>query len=370
VCECFFNVLLFLILTPLTILRGSSEDIVSHPQVIFIQAIIFRVFEHFLHLEGFFSNIVWFSGIGKIESVHRYFRNSGGKSTVSHLLQHEYREHASRDEKSVGLLSKKPLRLAGGFFLLAFFFRIVDIFILEMNATDFGILPSKIIPIILILVYLRQTGKKRSDIGIHSKNWDRNVILAILTILVFDGVQIGGSFLSLLIINVQPQLSFYKLDYIVFDLVYQTANAFMEEMLFRGLMLICFMTIMRPFRANLFQALLFGLWHVVWPINSYLGGLITAGAAIGWALEYVFSSLIIGLLWGYMFQRTGSLISPILLHFSINFIGAYVFVEPSIGAISLGIGMLAFLLTFAIVLFFTKRKPTSEGRVQTSTIHS
>lgn len=274
---------------------------------------------------------------------------------MSNVQTNEYDERSSQVSQEKKVLSNRPLRLASSFFVVALFFRIVDIFILEMNATDFGILPSKIIPIVLILMYLRQTDRKVSAVGIHSRNWDNNVILAALTILVFNGILIGGSFLSLFILNMQPYISFYKLDYIVFDLVYQTANAFMEEMLFRGLMLICFMSIMRSTKANLLQGFLFGLWHIVWPINSYLGGLIGVGAALGWAIEYMLSSMIIGILWGYMFQKTGSLISPILLHFFINFISAYVLVEPTTSGIKLVLGVLAFVLTFATVRFFTRR---------------
>jgi membrane protease YdiL (CAAX protease family) len=258
------------------------------------------------------------------------------------------------------LLSERPLHLAGSFFLISLIFRIVDIFILEMNATDFGILPSKVIPLILILLYLRHSERKRSDIGIHSKDWRNNVVLAILTIVVFNGVLIGGNFLTLFILDLQPQLSIYKMDYIVHDLVFQTANTFMEEILFRGLMLISFMAIIRPGGANLLQGFLFGLWHVVWPINSYLGGLISAGAAIGWSIEYALSSMTIGLLFGYMFLKTGSLISPILLHFFVNLLSGYVSIAPSITVIKLGFGALALLLAFVVVLLYTRRKSNLE----------
>jgi len=275
---------------------------------------------------------------------------------VTILSHHEKGNDTSQFRQKTEGISSKPIRLAFSFFFLALFFRVVDIFVLEMNTTDFGILPSKVFPILFILLYLRHREKRVSSIGIHSDDWQRNVFLAVLAILVFNGILYCGGYLVLFIINIQPQIIFYKLDYIAFDLVYQTANAFMEEMLFRGLMLVCFMTVMRPLKANLLQGLLFGLWHIVWPINSYLGGLISAGAAIGWATEYFFSSMIVGLLWGYMFQRTRSLLSPILLHFFINFISAYVFIEPSVSLIKLVLGLVGFLLTFVTVFVFTKKE--------------
>ena len=279
---------------------------------------------------------------------------------MSVISNHEYEEETPRYSSIGKLQSERPLHLAGSFFLISLIFRIVDIFILEMNATDFGILPSKVIPLILILLYLRHSKRKRSDIGIHSKDWRNNVVLAILTIVVFNGVLIGGNFLTLFILSMQPQLSIYKMDYIVFDLVFQTANAFMEEMLFRGVMLLCFMAIMSPRGAIILQGFLFGLWHVVWPINSYLGGFISAGAAIGWSIEYVLSSMMIGLLFGYMFLKTGSLISPILLHFFVNLLSGYVSVTPSVTVVKLGFGALALLLAFTVVFLHTRRESKLE----------
>lgn len=282
----------------------------------------------------------------------------------------QYQESEERgNQDTCTFISNTPLRLAISFFLLAFFFRVVDIFVLEMNATDFGILPSKIIPIVLIFLYFKKTGRKVEEVGIHSREWKTNLALALLAILAFNGILVVGDFLVLHVLNLHPQLSFYKLDYIFFDLTYQTANAIMEEMLFRGLMLLCFMAMMRPLRANILQAFLFGLWHVVWPINSFLGGLISLESAIGWAIEYTLSSMMIGLLWGYMMQRTGSLLSPIILHFSINFISAYVFVEPSISLLKLILGLVGFILTFITVKIFTRKKPDqNEGRMTNTSI--
>jgi len=272
------------------------------------------------------------------------------------VLSHPDREErSSHFQQSIKVLSNRPIRLAGSFFLLALVFRVVDIFILEMNETDFGILPSKVIPIILILLYLRKTGRNISEIGIHKGSLGNNVVLGILAVLFFNGILIGGTFLTLVTLGFNSYFSIYKLDYLTYDLVFQTANAFMEEMLFRGLILVCFMSVMRPIRANILQGFVFGLWHVVWPINSYLGGLINLGAAISWSLEYVLSSMLIGLLFGYMYQRTNSLIGPIFFHFFVNLASVYVNVEPSITIVRLALGALALILTLIAIRFLTKK---------------
>jgi membrane protease YdiL (CAAX protease family) len=186
-----------------------------------------------------------------------------------------------------------------------------------------------------------------------------NILLALLTVTVFNGILTGGPYLFLLLAGDQPLVSFYKLDYLVHDVIFQTANAFMEEMLFRGLMLRSFMTRTSPVKSNILQAVLFGFWHVVWPLDSFLGGYLTAVEALTWALEYILEASIIGFLWGAIFLKSSSLITPILFHFSTNFISSYITVEGSIGfmgLITIVMGILAMVVTYIISLQYVKRK--------------
>jgi membrane protease YdiL (CAAX protease family) len=262
-------------------------------------------------------------------------------------------------EQTTTPMIANPIFVATVFFLISFFFRIVDIFILQMNQTDFGILPSKVIPLILLIIYLRYIGRNVSVLGIHSNLFMTNLLLAVLSVSVFNGILTGGPYLVLLLLGDQPHVSFYKLDYIVYDLIFQTANAFMEEMLFRGLLLRCFMTRTTPVKSNILQALLFGLWHIVWPLDSFLGGYMTAGEALVWALEYILESAIIGFLWGTIYLRSSSLVTPILFHFSTNFISSYITVEGStvsMGLITIVMGVLAMIVTYIIALQYMKRK--------------
>jgi uncharacterized protein len=64
-------------------------------------------------------------------------------------------------------------------------------------------------------------------------------------------------------------------------------NSFMEESLFRGLMISHFLLRMSFARANVLQASLFGLWHVVWPLRAWMDGDMNALAATAAALIYI-----------------------------------------------------------------------------------
>lgn len=88
----------------------------------------------------------------------------------------------------------------------------------------------------------------------------------------------------------------------------------MEEGLFRGVMLPHFMSSLSFRWANLLQAALFGLWHAVWLLKSLVTGELTAGAAATEAIGLVLTTTAAGLVFGYLFFRTGSLWAPWLAH--------------------------------------------------------
>jgi len=88
----------------------------------------------------------------------------------------------------------------------------------------------------------------------------------------------------------------------------------MEEGLFRGVMLPHFMDSVSFRWANVLQAALFGLWHAVWPVKSLVTGDLTVEAAAMEAVGLVLTTAAAGLVFGYLFFRTGSLWAPWLAH--------------------------------------------------------
>jgi membrane protease YdiL (CAAX protease family) len=91
-------------------------------------------------------------------------------------------------------------------------------------------------------------------------------------------------------------------------------NSFMEEGLFRGIMLSHFRVRLSPWRANWLQAVLFGLWHLAWPIWNLVNGQIDLGAAAGQATLIVVGSTVSGLAYGYLFLKTDSLWASWIAH--------------------------------------------------------
>ncbi len=83
-----------------------------------------------------------------------------------------------------------------------------------------------------------------------------------------------------------------------------------EEIVFRGFILQKFMSAMKFYKANLLTALLFLLIHYpIW---------IAQGIATDFFIMNSLSIFILGLIWGYLFKRSGSLWPVIIYHTTYN----------------------------------------------------
>jgi membrane protease YdiL (CAAX protease family) len=92
-------------------------------------------------------------------------------------------------------------------------------------------------------------------------------------------------------------------------------NSFMEEGLFRGLMLN--LNRMRlPFgRSNALQAALFGAWHLVWVVKWYQTGVVSTSGEVGLAIVANFlPQICLGLVWGYAYMKTDNLWTAWIAH--------------------------------------------------------
>jgi membrane protease YdiL (CAAX protease family) len=85
-------------------------------------------------------------------------------------------------------------------------------------------------------------------------------------------------------------------------------NSFMEEGLFRGVMLNLNRLRLTLAKANGLQALLFGAWHLVWVIKWYQTGVVSTPGEISLGVVANFlPQICLGLVWGYAYLKTGNL---------------------------------------------------------------
>lgn len=127
----------------------------------------------------------------------------------------------------------------------------------------------------------------------------------------------------------------------------------MEEGLFRGVFLPALRTRFSFWKANIFQALLFGIWHLVWPLKNFLTGEQSIFGAIMYGIVLMLGTVTFGFIWGYMFEKTNSLWTTIAAHFAANTVQNILHIQSNTGLdtmVSLR-GTFASLLGLASIFF-------------------
>ena len=100
-----------------------------------------------------------------------------------------------------------------------------------------------------------------------------------------------------------------NMDFVFFLLcvLFNVINVWMEEGVFRGLFL-KMLSETKPFmQANFIAAFLFGIWHIVMPIRSYVNGEMSFAAMVLMGIGYIILAGIMGIKWGLLYRITGNL---------------------------------------------------------------
>ena len=150
------------------------------------------------------------------------------------------------------------------------------------------------------------------------------------------------------------------IGFILMCIFFNLINVVMEEGTFRGLFY-SIARIKKPMKTALFfQALLFGIWHVVTPLHNLIDGDINVPSFIGLSISYVILAGLMGIKWGLLYKMTGSLYMGMADHFFNNCIATnllHVVTEEGIDDMMIVRVLIAQLLSFGIVLaVWLKRK--------------
>lgn len=265
----------------------------------------------------------------------------------------------------------KPILTGVILMLIALVFRLVDIFILRLDELWGEIILSKALGFCLVILFLYLIGKKSAAIGLGISQFGRGLFIgAVLAFLPFIFsytiewfvLAQSGEKPGLLLAGIDPKAGVSGGVLFGFWLVIGNfINAFMEEGLFRGVMLKLFRIKLPFLQANGLQALLFGAWHLVWVVKWYQTGSITTPGEISGAFVTNFlPQLLMGLVWGYAFLKTGNLWIPWTAHTITNTVLNLVHITTVNGMDEgLTIRMLSFIILSFLTLFavraFSKR---------------
>lgn len=220
---------------------------------------------------------------------------------------------------------EKPILTALALMAIALFFKWIDTFVLRLDERLGEIILSKSLGFILVIGFVWLTRHKLKDIGLHSKRIGQSLLIGASVTVISFLISYGVEYILSVQQAGEPQVLFAALDnkmgvtggylFALLLVVGNFINAFMEEGLFRGLMIPLFLTKLSFVRTNWLQAFLFGTWHLMWVFKYYRLGTIKTFSEILMSIFLNFMpQLLIGLVWGYMYFKTNSLWAPWISH--------------------------------------------------------
>ena len=202
--------------------------------------------------------------------------------------------------------------------LVALIFRLSDIFVLRLDERLGEIILSKALGFGLVLLFIWEIGRKPDSIGFHGRRLGESLLLgATITLLPFV-IAYTVEWMVLGQMGQEPRLLFSAIDpkagvtggllFALWLVIGNFINSFMEEGLFRGVMLNLNRMRLSFAKSNWLQALLFGAWHLVWVVKWYQTGVVSTPGEIGMGIVANFlPQICLGLVWGYAYMKTNNL---------------------------------------------------------------
>lgn len=230
-------------------------------------------------------------------------------------------------KKLRNLSSSKPLILCLSLMCIAMLFRLLDIFVFRLDDLLGEIILSKIIGFIIVILFVKMIGDNMSDIGFNINNKWSIFILGVVITSTLMLIGYAGEFI--IFASDSPQLLITAIDpkagvtggvgFALFLLFGNVVNCFMEEGLFRGIMI---PLLNKKYSAKMtifLQGLLFGVWHIPWAFKWYISGMVSGASGFVIALIINFIPMIfMGIVLGVMYYYTDSIWTPWISHFIMN----------------------------------------------------
>ena len=249
--------------------------------------------------------------------------------------------------------------------------RHVDVFVFCLGDTWMNILPCKVLSLIILLgvFWKYRRNEIESVLGLSNNNLRYHLILgAVIGIGIILASNIISTLVYYFVFDSSIPIHFSILlgpDMLVYSFIFFAINAVYEETLFRGLLQNGFREKVGPNRAILYSAIVFGFWHLVWPLQTFLlEGVFPVQTA---AVMVIFSGLL-GAVFGICYEKftlRKSLVITIVAHTFINYLNesfkvAFDTVTQGpdlsfINSLHMAIGLICTLGTFAfLIVFFIK----------------
>ena len=266
-----------------------------------------------------------------------------------------------------------PLSVCIAIYFICYAFRLWEYFVLKTDESVIGEnFIHKACGIVVIFAALFASGLHWRDIGFTRAGRLKNIGLGLALGAGFYTIAYAVECIVLYVQGVSPSLKIASGGFslvkstefvstgIAFILLFNVLNVWMEEGLFRGL----FTRLLRErddCRMTIFiTALLFGLWHLIMPVRSFIEGQTDFASMLLLSVGYVAFSFVYGLKMSFLYRMTGSVWAGLSDHFFNNSVINIVHVVSSEGSDHLQIirivtaQFLSFI--FVYILYLRKRK--------------
>lgn len=216
----------------------------------------------------------------------------------------------------------KPDHLCIVIFTLCLSVRFVEYFLIETDKTAIGEnVLHKVVGIIILALVLKWVNLSWSDIGFQRNGFAGGILKGLLLgsacFTISYGLELAVFILQGNPAHLEIYISSFSLtgsqikntDFVFFLLcvLFNIINVWMEEGVFRGLF-IRTLSETKPFmQANFIAAFLFGIWHIVMPIRSYIHGEMSFAAMVFMGIGYMILAGIMGIKWGLLYRITGNI---------------------------------------------------------------
>jgi membrane protease YdiL (CAAX protease family) len=218
---------------------------------------------------------------------------------------------------------EKPILTGLVLLAIAFFLKWIDTFVLRLDERLGEIILCKTLGFVMVIVFVRATGRSLRDIGLHSRRLGPSLLIGVVITVIALVAGYGIEFAVQL--QRQPVVHFEAIDpkagvtggwlFVLWMIFGNLVNSSMEEGLFRGVMGRLFRVKLSFWKANTLQAFLFAIWHLPWVLKWVQTGQIKAHGGLFFATLWQFlPMLLVGLAWGYFYLKTGSLWVPWVAH--------------------------------------------------------
>jgi len=268
-----------------------------------------------------------------------------------------------------------PVGIAYILIFIIFSLRILDVFVIRSDELFGEQVLTKIVGLVLILVYVWSVKGSFGSIGLYSRYWKFSVMLGLLVMAMGLFTGYGAEWLYLYVTGAYPKLFVAAQGHalipenavtggLLFGITLfagNVINSFMEEGLFRGMLITHLGSRISLRKTNLVQAFLFGIWHIVWPIRDYLDGQTDLSMALGTSAGYIVLSGLIGFAWGYFYQKTNSLWTSWSAHTLNNTVMNFFHITTTSGA-PLTLGLRAGVATLVVVALLPFVRKVAETR--------